>query len=145
MFYQDSPPGDQSEGSPSPLALWSISPWVFSTKYHTKSCSRWCVGSTHRRHRGSAGESCWLVRSKQSLRRNSHPTSKKVGWAFMILSLVEASRDHAVGKNSEIKKPGLRVEQSHPSSLKLREAMGTLTRWVFLRMKWEEVRTALSK
>lgn len=46
----------------------------------------------------------------------------------MILSLVEASRDHAVGKNSEIKKPGLRVEQSHPSSLKLREAMGTLTR-----------------
>lgn len=46
----------------------------------------------------------------------------------MILSLVEARRDYAVRKNSEIKKPGLRVKQSHSSSVKLRAAMGKLTR-----------------
>lgn len=31
---------------------------------------------------------------------------------------MEVSRDYAVGKNSEIKRPGLRVKQSHPSSVK---------------------------
>lgn len=62
----------------------------------------------------------------------------------MILSLVESSRGYTVEKNSENKRPGLRVKQSHPSSVKLR-AMGKLARRVFLRMKWEDVRTALSK